>query len=261
MKIISVIPAHLASVRFPRKVLHPIVGLPMIEHVRRRALLCQTLGSVFVATCDQEIANVVTRNGGNVIMTSSSHRTGTDRVAEAVTSINCTHVMVLQADEPLLLPKDIDICARAIISEPQVPCWNAVGPIEKEEDFECRSVVKCVIAPSGRILFCSRKSLSACSTSAQQQFTRKILGLIAFRKEFLLHLTQLPETPFEKAEFIEQSRVLENGFELRGVAIKVSSPSVNEPRDVDVIQAMLKRDEVQIEIFKRISKQIQSLVC
>ena len=111
MKIIAIIPAHLASVRFPRKVLHPFAGLPMIEHVRRRALFASGLDGVYVATCDEEIADVVERGGGRVIVTSSTHKTGTDRVAEAVSSLDCTHVIVLQADEPLMLPETIGACA------------------------------------------------------------------------------------------------------------------------------------------------------
>ena len=84
MKIVGVIPAHLASVRFPQKILFDIHGLPMIEHVRRRALLCGELEDVIVATCDIEIANIIKSYGGKVIMTSNSHKNGTSRVAEAI---------------------------------------------------------------------------------------------------------------------------------------------------------------------------------
>lgn len=253
MKIVVVIPAHLASVRFPHKVLHQFAGLPMIEHVRRRAMFASGLDGVYVATCDKEISDVVERSGGRVIMTSSSHKTGTDRVAEAISALDCSHVIVLQADEPLILPETISACAGALRANPQVPAWNAVGPIEKEIDLDDRSIVKCIISPQGRIIFfCRRSPCLRSSFQAQQQFTRKILGLVAFRRDFLLQFAQMPEAPFEKAEFIEQSRIIENGFELRSVPISVSYPSVNEPHEAALVEQVFAQDEMQQEILSRI---------
>ena len=95
---VAIIPAHLASVRFPRKVLHDFHGLPMIEHVRRRALMADGLCAVYVATSDREIADVVRSFGGEVIMTSPNHLNGTTRVAEAAAQLDCSHVILLQAD-------------------------------------------------------------------------------------------------------------------------------------------------------------------
>lgn len=92
-KIIAVIPAHLASVRFPRKILFPFHGLAMIEHVRRRALIAKNIHAVHVATCDDEIANTVSEYGGSVIRTAATHSNGTSRVAEAIGGMDCTHVI------------------------------------------------------------------------------------------------------------------------------------------------------------------------
>ncbi len=258
MKIIGVIPAHLASVRFPRKVLFPFHGLPMIEHVRRRALLCPGLESVYVATCDKEISEVIKGFGGNVIMTSAKHRTGADRVAEAVQSIDCSHVVVLQGDEPLLLPDSILQITQSMMKEPDVVAWNATGPLIKEEELDQPSIVKCVVSPSGKILFCCRRSPCIRSVfKQQQQFIRKILGLIAFRKEFLMRFAQMPEAPFEKAEFIEQSRIIENGFNLRSVVLPYNFPSVNEPQEVDVVAAALDNDVQQKTILELILRDTQ----
>ena len=107
MKIAAIIPARLKSTRFPNKILLPIEGMPMIEHVRRRALMCPVLSEVIVATCDEEIAEVIRAKGGRVIMTSDSHVNGTTRIAEAVAQVDCSHVILLQGDEPLLLPRHI----------------------------------------------------------------------------------------------------------------------------------------------------------
>ena len=108
MKLVTIIPAHLASIRLPRKILMSIHGLPMIEHVRRRAQLSKKVNKVFVATCDLKIKNCVESFGGEVLMTKKNHINGTSRASEAVRNIDCTHVSVLQGDEPLILPRYID---------------------------------------------------------------------------------------------------------------------------------------------------------
>ena len=104
-KIVFVIPAHLASIRLSKKILLNIFGLPMIEHVRRRILLTNTNFKVYVATCDKKIEDIINSYGGNVINTSRNHTNGTSRVCEAINKIDCTHVILVQGDEPLI---DID---------------------------------------------------------------------------------------------------------------------------------------------------------
>lgn len=253
MRIVAIIPAHLASVRFPRKVLYPFVGLPMIEHVRRRALLCPMLSDVYVATCDPEIAEVVEGYGGKVIMTASTHRNGTNRAAEAIQSIECTHVILLQADEPLLPTDFIVSLTKAMTAEPDVVAWNATGPIEKEEDLEQDAIVKCVVTPGGRILLCSRRSPCLRSSFVEeQQFVRKILGMVGFTKSFLENIAKLPETPFERAEFIEQSRILEHGFVFRSMPVPASYPSVNEPWETEAVQDFFDHNKKQKKILNTI---------
>ena len=139
MKITAVIPAHLASIRFPRKILFPFYELPMIEHVRRRALLSQAIDKIYVATCDKEIVDVVKGHGGDVIMTDNSHPNGTSRVAEAISKIDCTHVILLQGDEPLLLPRHVDAMANAILGNPEGDAWNATGPVESPDELDRHS--------------------------------------------------------------------------------------------------------------------------
>jgi len=158
MKIAALIPARMASVRFRGKMLFRFHGLPMVEHVRRRALLCAECSEVIVATCDDEIADVVRDTGGRVIMTSISHKTGMDRVAEAIEHVDCSHIILLQGDEPLILPEDLGRLANAMFKRPAINAWNAVGPIERDADFANDSVIKCVLSQSGRIMFCSRVS-------------------------------------------------------------------------------------------------------
>jgi 3-deoxy-manno-octulosonate cytidylyltransferase (CMP-KDO synthetase) len=233
MKIAAIIPARLESTRFPNKILLSIHGLPMIEHVRRRALMCPSLSEVIVATCDEEIANEVLSNGGKVIMTSKSHTNGTTRIAEAVTQVDCSHVLLLQGDEPLLLPRHVEALVKAIIAEPGVDTWNLVAPLDSEDELYRKSFVKCTIAMPHEILYCFRHSPNVSNFDLQKTFVRKMLGIIGYRKDFLHTLCNLPDSLIEKAESIEQMRIIENRLRLSYVEVTPSLPSINEPIELD----------------------------
>ena len=252
MKIVGVIPAHLASVRFPRKILFPFHGLPMIEHVRRRALLSEAVSEVYVATCDQEIADVVHGFGGRVIMTASTHLNCTSRVAEAVKDVDCTHVMLLQGDEPLLLPRHLDEFAAAIATDPDGDAWNATGPIESPTELDRHSFVKCAVGELDRILYCFRRSPSFSNFEIQRQFIRKILGLIAYRREFLLELSGMLESKIECYESIEQMRIIANGFSIRSIPVSPSLPSVNEPSEAEVVLSCIVSDPEQMRLLNKV---------
>ena len=253
MKIVAVIPAHMASVRFPGKILFPFQGLPMIEHVRRRALLSTAVSDVIVATCDEDIASVIRGYGGKVVMTANTHKNGTTRVAEAVKNVDCTHVILLQGDEPLLLPRHVDALADAMRSNPSGDAWNATGPIESAEELDRHSFVKCAVSQSGRIMYCFRRTPGYSSFEQQQAFVRKILGIIAYRKDFLMKVTNLPSAPVELAEFIEQMRILENDHSLQSVPVVPSLPSVNEPHEADVVLKYIQQDPEQKVLLEKIS--------
>ena len=258
MKIIAVIPAHLSSIRFPRKILFPFYGLPMIEHVRRRALISQEISKIYVATCDKEIADVVMGFGGDVIMTENTHSNGTSRVAEAISQIDCTHVILLQGDEPLLLPRHVDVMANAIQAHPEGDAWNATGPIESAEELDRHSFVKCSVGTGNHIIQCFRRTPFFCDYERQILFTRKILGIIAYRKEFLLQLMASEDTPIEKAEFIEQMRIIENGYYLSSVEVSPSLPSVNEPEETIVVKNYIKNNPEQQKLLDCVLESLES---
>jgi len=249
----------MASVRFPGKILFPFFGLPMIEHVRRRALLSNSLTEVIVATCDDEIAQVVGGFGSKVIMTANTHRNGTTRVAEAVKDIDCSHVMLLQGDEPLLLPRHIDALVHAIEEQPNGDAWNATGAIESPDELDRQSFVKCVASKTGRVMHCFRRSPASCSAEAQFGFVRKILGLIAYRRDFLMELIKLPSSPIETAEFIEQMRILENDGHLQCVSVEPSLPSVNEPHEADIVLDYIQHHPEQKALLEMIINQSREL--
>lgn len=252
MKIVAVIPAHMASVRFPGKILFPFHGLPMIEHVRRRALLSGAVSDVIVATCDNDIASVIRGFGGKVVMTADTHKNGTTRVAEAVKDIDCTHVILLQGDEPLLLPRHVDALAEAMRANPGGDAWNATGPIESAEELDRHSFVKCAVSQSGRVMHCFRRTPCYSGFEQQQGFVRKILGIIAYRKDFLMKVTTLPSAPVELAEFIEQMRILENDYTLRSVPVAPSLPSVNEPQEAEIVMDYIRDSTEQSSLLREI---------
>ncbi|MDB9916099.1 3-deoxy-manno-octulosonate cytidylyltransferase [Alphaproteobacteria bacterium] len=252
MKTIGVIPAHMASVRFPKKILFNIHGLPMIEHVRRRALLSKELADVFVATCDIEIANTIKSYNGKVIMTSNNHNNGTSRVAEAVKKFDCTHILLLQGDEPLLLPRHIDKVVNAMKLNPNVDSWNATGDINSEDELNRNSFVKCTVLKDGKILNCFRKTPYTSELKTQQKFVRKILGVIGYKRDFLIKINKVSSSEIELAEFMEQMRIIENGYNLYSVAVEPSVASINEPHEADIVLNYLKNNVEQQLLLKKI---------
>lgn len=250
MSIIAVIPAHLASIRLPNKILLNIHGIPMIEHVRRRALLAKSISDVFVATCDNEIADVVDKSGGKVIMTSDKHLNGTSRVAEAIKNIDCEHVIVLQGDEPLLLPRHLDQITENIKEDKNYDVWNATGLLENKEELLKHSFVKCLIN-NDEIVDCFRTYSSNDDFMIQQQIIQKILGIIIYKRDVIVELSKIKPAKKEVSDFIEQMRIIENNFKFKSILVEPTLPSINEPTEVDIV---LKFIDNNIEQFKLLEK-------
>ena len=253
VRVAAIIPARMASSRLPGKPLLEVHGLPMTEHVRRRALLCRRFSEVVVATCDQEIAQVIQQYGGRVLMTSSTHAAATDRVAEAMQQLVCTHVVNVQGDEILVLPGDLERFVRAVEQEPHVPAWNALARIEEPSELSDLAVVKCAVSESGRILFCSR-DFSRMPLLPDGRFNpiRKVLGILGYRREFLDQYGRLVRTPLERAEGIDQSRIVEHDVMLRGVEFTKGYPGLNEPREVTLVAHYLESDPVQQKVLQEV---------
>ena len=127
MNIIGIIPARMASSRFPGKPLERILGMPMIGHVYHRCKISPVMNAVYVATCDKEIKDAIEFYGGSVLMTKDTHVVATERIVEAIQSVDCTHVVNVQGDEILILPSDLKLMVEAIGNESDGDVWNAVG--------------------------------------------------------------------------------------------------------------------------------------
>jgi 3-deoxy-manno-octulosonate cytidylyltransferase (CMP-KDO synthetase) len=252
IRVAAIIPARMASSRFPGKPLIEVRGLPMVEHVRRRALLCKEFSEIVVATCDGEIEAAVERYGGKVLMTSPSHAAATDRVAEAMRHLDCTHVVNVQGDEILILPEDLTRMVRAIVAEPAGSAWNAVAKIEHSDELRDRSIVKCVVSRSSRVLFCSRDFSLLPIVADGFEPVRKILGILAYRRSFLESYGAMERTPLEIAESIDQSRIIEHDVPLHAVEFAKGYPGINEPREVAVVEKYLAEDPLQLDALEAI---------
>ena len=186
-KVLILIPSRLSAQRLPGKPLLKINNLPIISHVVKRGQETG-LGDVIVCAEDSEIVSAVEKNGGKAILTGNHHKNGTSRVSEAIEKIDCTHVILLQGDEPLLLPEHVNNLMTAISRNPSGSAWNATGEINNNSELKRHSFVKCMIGVENKILACFRKSPCFSSIKKQKLFIRKILGIIAYNKEFLLKI-------------------------------------------------------------------------
>ena len=158
----------------------------------------------------------------------------------------------MQGDEPLLLPKHIDLISDYIKKFPTTDTWNAIGRLENKEELDKDSFVKCAVSENGRILYCFRRSPSHKSFAENKKYIFKVLGIIAYKKDVLISLTKNTQTFIEKNESIEQIRILECGYSLNSVLVSPTLPSVNEPKDVKVVENVLKNDIEQQKTLKRI---------
>jgi 3-deoxy-manno-octulosonate cytidylyltransferase (CMP-KDO synthetase) len=243
MKVAAIIPARMAASRFPGKPLARIAGIPMIEHVYRRCQLAEGIDSIWVATCDPEIADVVRGFGGQAIMTSDQHVRCTDRIAEAARSIACDVVINVQGDEPLLDPVSLTQVLGPFRTNPDCLASNLVQEIEDRQDIASYNVVKAVFDVRGRALYFSRLPIPNLERAPRGQKYYKQVGIIAFRKSFLDTFSHLPPTPLEKAESVDMLRALEHGYPLDLVESKSLFLGVDVPEDVPRVERALTHDK------------------
>jgi len=249
MKIKVVIPCHLNSIRLEQKVLIDIHGLPMVEHVRRRALLSRKVNNVYVATGDDEIKNIIKSYGGQVLFTKNNHIDGTSRVSEAIDLVDCSHVILIQGDEPLLVPNYIDIFIENMEKSKDNLMWNGISEIYNKKSYLDHSIVKCTLDEDYNIESCFRLLPNKKNINKK---IFKIQGLIGYEKKFLKKMVLSPETKIAKAESIEQMKAIEIGSKIKGILIPKSLPSVNTKEELSVVNNILNKDISQKEILNKI---------
>lgn len=247
-----VIPARMASSRYPGKPLAPICGLSMIEHVRRRALLAKGVNLVAVATCDKDIKDLVEVNGGQAIMTKDTHERCTERVQEAMESLPGEIVVMVQGDEPLLNPSAITQVAQPLLDDPSLDVVNLLSPLESSDDLNNINIVKAVCDINQNVIYLTRSSVPHFRKVVTAPVFRQT-GIMAFRSSFLPSFSALSETPLEVAESIDMLRLLEHGVRIRGVLVDYVTIGVDRPSDVQIIESVLHEDAFQKSLNSKIN--------
>jgi 3-deoxy-manno-octulosonate cytidylyltransferase (CMP-KDO synthetase) len=214
-----------------------IAGHPMIEHVYRRTAQARGITRVIVATDDERIARAVERFGGEARLTSVSHRSGSDRIAEVARSLDSSLIVNVQGDEPFIEPVMIEQAIEAFVEDPGVVMSTLRRRIDDPADLLNPNVVKVVVDRRGDALYFSRASIPFERDPADSPPTTRALyrhvGLYVYRRHFLLTLATLEPTPLEGAEALEQLRVLEHGYRIRTAETTCDAIAVDTPEDLE----------------------------
>lgn len=248
MNIIAIIPARMASSRFPNKPMAEILGMPMIGHVYHRSRMCTVLSDVWVATCDTDIVDYIQSIGGKAIMTADTHQRASDRAAEALLKIeemtgdSIDYVAMIQGDEPMLNPQMIDDLVSPVLQNPCLQVTNLIEIIHSQKDFENANVVKVVLDQEGFALYFSREPIPSKKKYTGEIPMWKQLGIILFSRGALLDYTQMLPTPLEIIESVDMNRFLEHGIKIKMIPTVHKSCGVDVPTDIDIVEPLLQND-------------------
>jgi 3-deoxy-manno-octulosonate cytidylyltransferase (CMP-KDO synthetase) len=251
---VAIIPARYSSTRLPGKSLLPLAKIPMIVRVLEQASRARLVSRVIVATDDQRILDAVRAHGGEALMTSPSHTSGTDRVAEIAAHLDSEFIVNVQGDEPLIEPSTIDAAIKPLLlGDSLIQISTTSEPITTAEDVFNPSIVKVVTDAYGFALYFSRSPIpfvrpapgltldeSLKADPSLLSNYRKHSGLYAYRGEFLQQFTRMEPSPLERLEALEQLRALENGFDIQVVPVEHRSISVDTEQDYQRVKRLIE---------------------
>jgi len=243
LKAIGVIPARLGSTRLREKVLKPIMGRPMIQHVWDRAKQADRLSDVLIACDDPSIEACVKEFGGTPVMTRTDHPNGTSRVAEAASRTEADIIINIQGDEPMIHPSGINELVDALNNEPEVPVATLAVKRDDPEELQNPDMVKVVCDKRGRALYFSRAPIPHLREPLKGPFSfLKHLGIYGYRKDFLEQFIRLAPGKLEGVEKLEQLRILERGFSIRVIETQYDSLSVDTQEDLEKVEVAMGRN-------------------
>ena len=240
--VIGVIPARYGSSRFKGKVLAKIAGKPMIQWVYDQVRKSQSLDQLFIAVDDDRVLKCVEGFGGKAVMTKPNHPSGTDRIAEVIENLQADIVVNIQGDQPLIDPKMIDEAVQPMLEDTSIPMSTLKIKIE-EEYYSDPAVVKVVVDKNDFALYFSR-SLIPYPRDGESINVFEHVGLYAYRKNFLLQISKMPQTYLEKIEMLEQLRVMENGYKIKVIETEsehAAGVSVDTPEDLANVKKLIKQ--------------------
>jgi len=235
-----VIPARYASSRLPGKPLKEIDGVPMVVRAWRSVRRADGIQRVIVATDDVRIAEVVTQAGGEAMMTSDRHPSGTDRVAEVATRVPAAIYVNVQGDLPFLDPADLEALVTPMRAERRLPMATLATPIADDHEWDNPNVVKVVCDARGNALYFSRASIPFARAGGRPSVALRHIGVYAYRRGFLLKFAGLRPGILEGIEMLEQLRALENGYSIRVATSVAPSLEVDTAEDLDKAQSFAR---------------------
>lgn len=242
--IYAIIPARFASTRFPGKPLVKIAGKPMIQRVYEQVSKASLIEEVCVATDNRDIYDTVAQFGGNVVMTADTHLSGTDRLAEVVKKNDKITIAVnIQGDEPLISPECIDLSVKPLLDNPEIEMATLIRKACKEDDLHNPNAVKVVIDKEGYALYFCRNCVPYIRNEGKADHFFH-LGIYAYRRETLLHLSSLEPSPIELSESLEQLRALYNGIRIKTSLTTYCPIGVDTPEDLQKAEKFIQAQAV-----------------
>jgi len=254
MGVVAIIPARYGSTRLPGKPLVLIGGKPMIQHVYESASKARVLDRVLVATDDRRIEKAVRAFGGEVMMTSPDHASGTDRLAEVARKIKADWLVNVQGDLPFVHAATISRAVMPMRRDRTIPMGTVCTPILDEVEWRNPNIVKVLTDRAGFALYFSRAPIPCYRNSVIDPKGAKIsartknrlwgyrhLGLYVYRRDFLLKFARLRPTALERIESLEQLRALQNGYRIYVAEVDERSVEVDTPEDLKRAERYLKR--------------------
>jgi len=238
LNVIGVIPARYHSTRLPQKMLRRIHGKTLIQWVWENAKQATKLDQLIIATDHEEIFQEATQFGAEVVMTREDHPSGTDRIREVVKNMNCDIVINIQGDEPFLGNEAIDHLATIFEEEPALEVATLCFKSEDKKDFADPNVVKIVTDYSGHALYFSRSSIPHYRDQSAAISFLKHFGIYAYRKNFLMNFSKLPDSDLEDTEKLEQLRILENGYKMKVIEMHEDSMGIDTEEDLRQAQEL-----------------------
>ena len=236
MKILCVIPSRMASTRLQRKPLLPIQGKPMIQWVYENAKRCSVLTDVVVATDHAEIAELIQQLDGKAVMTDPALSTGSDRVAVVAEQYPDIDVVInLQGDEPFIKPRMLEQLVAPYLAGETPEMTTLAYPLNMKTAYTNPGAVKVITDLKGNAIYFSRAPIPYFRTQVNAPVYHHI-GLYAFRRDFLLSYTSLPQTPLEKVESLEQLRAIEHGYKIRVCLTEEKTLEINTPEEYELAQ-------------------------
>lgn len=248
MNIIGIIPARLASSRFPNKPMADILGMPMIGHCYNRSKMSNILNEVYVATCDKEIYDFVESIGGKAVMTADTHERASDRTAEALLKIEKSTgkkvdiVVMLQGDEPMITPEMIQSAVQPLIDDKEIKVSNLYAKIKTVEEFEDPNEVKVVIDKNEFALYFSREPIPSRKKGVLDVPMYKQVCIIPFDRDFLLEYNSMEQTPLEIIESVDMMRILENSMKVKMIYTNNESYAVDTQKDLENVIKKMRSD-------------------